>query len=54
MDLYNVRVNQQGISPEEMRAIRAALKGEEGELDGAKFDVIVVRLLGFEKDDWLK
>ena len=42
VDKYNLRVANQGISPEEMRAICAELKGEEGELDGQKFDVIVV------------
>ncbi|TFY81473.1 hypothetical protein EWM64_g2537 [Hericium alpestre] len=41
VDVYNARVANQGIAPEEMRAVRAALKGEEGELGGAKFDVVV-------------
>lgn len=44
VDQYNKRVENQGISPEEMRAIAVELKGEsEDELDGAKFDIIVVR-----------
>ncbi|TFK45624.1 S-adenosyl-L-methionine-dependent methyltransferase [Heliocybe sulcata] len=38
---YNLRVSNQGIPPEEMQAVRLELKGEEGELDGTKFDVIV-------------
>lgn len=37
-----MRVSLQGIPPEEMRAIRAELKGDGTELDGQKFDVIVV------------
>lgn len=39
---YNKRVSDQGIPPEEMRAVAADLKGTEDELDGRKFDVIVV------------
>lgn len=42
VDIYNERVANQGITPNEMRAICVELKGEEGELDGLKFDVIVV------------
>lgn len=38
---YNLRVSNQGIPPEEMQAVRIELKGEEGELDSIKFDVIV-------------
>ncbi|KAI0344984.1 S-adenosyl-L-methionine-dependent methyltransferase [Trametopsis cervina] len=41
VDVYNRRVAEHGIPPEKMKAVRATLKGEEGELDGAKFDVIV-------------
>lgn len=41
---YNRRVENQGIAPEEMRAIAVELKGEEGELDNMKFDVAVVTL----------
>lgn len=43
--MYNRRVSENGIAPAEMRAVRAELKGEDTELDGAKFDVIVVCLL---------
>jgi len=42
---YNLRVENQGIPPEEMRAVCAELKGTAEELDGLKFDVVVVRLL---------
>ena len=42
---YNLRVENQGIPLEEMRAVCAELKGTAEELDGLKFDVIVVRLL---------
>ncbi|CAA7260916.1 unnamed protein product [Cyclocybe aegerita] len=41
VDLYNQRVSNQGIPPEEMRAVCVELKGEDGELDGLKFDVII-------------
>jgi len=41
VDNYNQRVEHQGVSPDEMRAVCSHLKGEEGELDGLKFDVIV-------------
>lgn len=39
---YNKRVSDQGIPPEEMRAVAADLKGTEDELDGRKFDVVIV------------
>ena len=42
VDQYNKRVSDQGIPPEEMKAVRAHLKGIEGELDNAKFDVVIV------------
>lgn len=45
VDEYNHRVSNQGIPPEEMRAVCIELQGEEGELDGARFDVIVVGIL---------
>ncbi|KAJ6518865.1 S-adenosyl-L-methionine-dependent methyltransferase [Mycena sanguinolenta] len=35
------QIHNQGIPPEEMRAVCADLKGVEGELDDQKFDVIV-------------
>jgi len=41
VDYFNKRVADQGIPSEEMRAVCAELKGEEGELGGMKFDVIV-------------
>lgn len=44
VDQYNLRVSNQGIPPEEMRAIRYELKGEDTELEGKKFDVIVVSI----------
>lgn len=45
VDAYNVRADQQGLMPEEMRAIRILLQEEEApELGGIKFDVIFVRL----------
>ena len=42
VDQFNRRVYNQGISSEEMHAVRAELKGESGELGDEKFDVIVV------------
>ena len=42
VDRYNARASEQGLSPSEMRAVRAELKGEPGELDSARFDVILV------------
>ncbi len=44
MDVYNTRARQQGLEREEMRAVCVNLVGEEGELEGAKFDVIIVRI----------
>ena len=44
VEYYNQRANEQGISPDEMKAVCIELKGEEGELDGAKFDVVTVSL----------
>ncbi|KAK0455185.1 S-adenosyl-L-methionine-dependent methyltransferase [Desarmillaria tabescens] len=41
VDQYNTRVHNQGIPPEDMRALCIELKGEEGELDGSKFDVVL-------------
>ncbi|KAF7794735.1 hypothetical protein EIP86_005873 [Pleurotus ostreatoroseus] len=37
VDQYNLRVTNQGIPPEEMRAIRAKLKGEDSELEGPSY-----------------
>ncbi|THH30816.1 hypothetical protein EUX98_g3368 [Antrodiella citrinella] len=44
VDRYNVRVANQGIPPEEMRAVKVELKGDGSELDGARFDVIIVSI----------
>jgi hypothetical protein len=43
IDQFNLRVSNQGIPQEEMQGFSIDLKGQEGELDGMKFDVIVVR-----------
>lgn len=40
VDLFNERFAN---NRERFRAIRAELKGEDGELDNEKFDVIIVR-----------
>ena len=42
VDRYNLSVSNQGIPPEEMRAVCAELRGRDEELDGLKFDVITV------------
>ena len=42
VDQYNQSVSNQGILPEEMKAVCAELKGRNEELDGLKFDVITV------------
>ena len=44
VDQYNLRVANQGISSDEMRAVAVQLKGEDGELENQKFDVVVVRI----------
>ncbi|OCH86196.1 S-adenosyl-L-methionine-dependent methyltransferase [Obba rivulosa] len=41
VDVYNTRASNQGLTPEEMKAICAELKGNAQELDGAKFDIAV-------------
>lgn len=41
VDRYNLRVANQGIPPEEMKAVKVELKGDGTELDGAKFDIII-------------
>ena len=43
VDRYNARAVQLGLAPEKMKAVCVELKGEPGELDGAKFDVVLVR-----------
>lgn len=42
VDCYNRKVFNQGIPPEEMKAVCAELRGEAEELGGLKFDVITV------------
>ena len=42
VDIYNKKAAEQGFSSE-MEAVCAVLKGEPGELGGAKFDLITVR-----------
>lgn len=44
VDQFNARVSYQGIPSEEMQALCCDIKGEENELNGKKFDVIVVSL----------
>ncbi|KAI8974257.1 S-adenosyl-L-methionine-dependent methyltransferase [Trametes punicea] len=41
VEQYNVNASNQGLTPEEMKAVCVQLKGEPGELDDAKFDVVV-------------
>ncbi|TBU29336.1 S-adenosyl-L-methionine-dependent methyltransferase [Dichomitus squalens] len=41
VDRYNAQAANQGLEPDEMRAVCAELKGEPGELDGLKFDIVV-------------
>ena len=43
VDYYNQRVFNQGIPPDQMRALCIQLTGADTDLDGQKFDVIVVR-----------
>jgi SAM-dependent methyltransferase len=43
VDQYNTRVSNQGIPREEMHAVCADLQGTADELDGGKFDLVVVR-----------
>ena len=44
VDLFNKRFADRDADQERFRAIRAELKGEEGELDNEKFHVIIVRI----------
>ncbi|KAM5542807.1 hypothetical protein V8D89_003768 [Ganoderma adspersum] len=41
VDQFNAQAENQGLEPDEMRAVCAELKGEPGELDGLKFDVVM-------------
>lgn len=43
VDLYNETGEKEGFSG--MKAVCADLKGEDGELDGRKFDVIIVSIV---------
>ena len=45
VDKYNALAARLGFGPEKMSAMCAELKGEPDELDGAKFDIIVVRTI---------
>ena len=42
VDRYNAQAANQGLEPDEMRAICADLQGKPGGLDGLKFDIVVV------------
>ncbi|KAJ7700863.1 S-adenosyl-L-methionine-dependent methyltransferase [Mycena rosella] len=44
VDQFNKGVQSHGISSEQMRAVRAELKGEAGELEGTKFDIVLCSL----------
>ena len=45
VDRYNTLATEKlGLTPETMKAVSVELKGEPGELEGTKFDVVVVRL----------
>ncbi|KAG9225829.1 hypothetical protein CCMSSC00406_0008357 [Pleurotus cornucopiae] len=41
VDEFNLRVNNQGLTPDEMKAVCVHLKGVEGELDNLRFDAII-------------
>jgi hypothetical protein len=43
VDQFNLSVSNQGIPPEEMRAVCCDLTVAPDQLDGMKFDVVVVR-----------
>ncbi len=45
MDQFNLRVSDQGVPLEEIKATRAELKGDGTELDGQKFDLVIVRVI---------
>ncbi|KAJ7042056.1 S-adenosyl-L-methionine-dependent methyltransferase [Mycena alexandri] len=44
VDEFNKGIQNHGIPIEQMRAVRADLKGEESELEGIRFDVVVCSL----------
>ncbi|KAM5534036.1 hypothetical protein V8D89_012299 [Ganoderma adspersum] len=41
VDRFNTQVENQGLEPDEMRAVCVELTGEPSELDGLKFDIVV-------------
>jgi ubiquinone/menaquinone biosynthesis C-methylase UbiE len=47
IDQFTKRLSDKGISQDKVKPLVAELTGEEGELDNAKFDIVVVRLLSF-------
>jgi len=47
VDYYNQRVYNQGISQDEMKAFCVQLTGADTDLDGQKFDIIVVSTLTY-------
>lgn len=49
VDVFNTRVYNQGLAPEDMKAICAELKEYDPALNGQKFDVITVSLSLFGK-----
>ncbi|KAI0085964.1 S-adenosyl-L-methionine-dependent methyltransferase [Irpex rosettiformis] len=51
VDVYNRHVTEQGISPEKLKAVKTLLKGEDGELDGNKYDVVVCTAAYHHFDD---
>ncbi|KAJ6546828.1 S-adenosyl-L-methionine-dependent methyltransferase [Mycena capillaripes] len=51
VDEFNKGVQNHGISTEHMSAVRAELKGEDTELDGIKFDVVMCSLAYHHIDD---
>ena len=45
VDRYNALATEKlGLAPDTMKAVTVELKGEAGELDGTKFDLVVVRI----------
>ncbi|TFY71652.1 hypothetical protein EVG20_g1362 [Dentipellis fragilis] len=51
VEQYNKRMQKLGVPPEEMHALCLELKGEPGELDGAKFDIVVCSMAYHHIDD---
>ena len=42
VEQYNIQAANQGLTPEEMKAVCIELKGEPGELGDARFDLVIV------------